>query len=123
MDETSFKLLDTPSRIAGLRTELAARQDSQKEHPVPGIRRSRTGAALLYSPIECCKLQNIDPQEWLLGVMKRIEYYPKASLVDLLPPKLPACPPILCPEAPIPKIKSTDKVPAVAKLPHYTAPA
>jgi len=43
------------------------------------------GAALLYSLIECCKLQKIDPQEWLLDVMKRIEYYPKDQLVDLLP--------------------------------------
>lgn len=43
------------------------------------------GAALLYSLIECCKLQKIDPQEWLLDVMKRIEYYPKDRLVDLLP--------------------------------------
>lgn len=43
------------------------------------------GAALLYSLIECCKLQNIDPQEWLLDVMKRIEYYPKDQLVNLLP--------------------------------------
>jgi transposase len=43
------------------------------------------GAALLYSLIECCKLQKIDPQEWLLDVMKRIEHYPKDQLVDLLP--------------------------------------
>lgn len=43
------------------------------------------GAALLYSLIECCKLQNINPQEWLLDVMKRIEYYPKDQLIDLLP--------------------------------------
>lgn len=43
------------------------------------------GAALLYSLMECCKLHNIDPQEWLLDVMKRIEYYPKNKLVDLLP--------------------------------------
>ena len=43
------------------------------------------GTALLYSMIECCKLQNIDPQEWLLDVMKRMECYAKDRLVDLLP--------------------------------------
>lgn len=43
------------------------------------------GAALLYSLMESCKLQKIDPQAWLLDVMQRIEHCPKDQLVDLLP--------------------------------------
>jgi hypothetical protein len=43
------------------------------------------GAALLYSLMECCKLQKINPQAWLLDVMKRIECHPKNQLADLLP--------------------------------------
>ncbi|MGH7239059.1 MAG: IS66 family transposase [Candidatus Saccharimonadales bacterium] len=43
------------------------------------------GAALLYSLMECCKLQKIDPQVWLLDVMRRIEYCPREQLIDLLP--------------------------------------
>ena len=45
------------------------------------------GAALLYSLTQCCKLQKIDPQAWLLDVMTRIEQYPKDRLADLLPHK------------------------------------
>ena len=43
------------------------------------------GAALLYSMMECCKLQKIDPHTWLLDVMKRIQYCSADQLIDLLP--------------------------------------
>jgi transposase len=45
------------------------------------------GAALLYSLMECCRLQRVDPMTWLLDVMKTIETYPPDQLADLLPHK------------------------------------
>lgn len=45
------------------------------------------GAALLYSLMECCRMNQIDPYEWLLDVMKRIETFPKDRLDELLPNK------------------------------------
>ena len=42
------------------------------------------------------------------------------SPVEDEPLKLPGSPLILYPEAPIPKIKNTDKVPAMEKLSYYT---
>jgi len=45
------------------------------------------GAALMYSLMECCRLQKVDPMIWLLDVMKNIETYPKDQLVNLLPHK------------------------------------
>lgn len=45
------------------------------------------GAALMYSLMECCRLQRVDPMTWLLDVMKTIETYPTDQLVDLLPHK------------------------------------
>jgi len=43
------------------------------------------GAALMYSLMECCRLQKVDPLAWLRDVMKNIETYPKDHLVHLLP--------------------------------------
>lgn len=43
------------------------------------------GAALLYSLLECCKLQKINPQAWLPDVVKRLEYCSPDQLIDLLP--------------------------------------
>lgn len=45
------------------------------------------GAALMYSLMECCRMNQIDPYQWLLDVMKRIETYPKDRLDELLPHK------------------------------------
>lgn len=45
------------------------------------------GAALMYSLMECCRMNQIDPYEWLLDVMKRIETFPKERLDELLPHK------------------------------------
>jgi transposase len=43
------------------------------------------GSALMYSLMECCRLQGVDPMAWLLDVIKTIETHPKDQLVDLLP--------------------------------------
>ncbi|MEJ7740643.1 MAG: transposase, partial [Chitinophagaceae bacterium] len=45
------------------------------------------GAALMYSLMECCRMNQIDPYQWLLDVMKRIEIFPKNRLDELLPNK------------------------------------
>lgn len=45
------------------------------------------GAALMYSLMECCRMNQIDPYEWLLNVLKRIETFPKDRLDELLPNK------------------------------------
>jgi hypothetical protein len=43
------------------------------------------GAALMYSLMQCCQLQEIDPMVYLLDVLKNIETYPPHQLADLLP--------------------------------------
>jgi len=45
------------------------------------------GSALMYSLMECCRLQGVDPMVWLLDVLKTIETYPRDQLVNLLPHK------------------------------------
>ncbi|MEO6001203.1 MAG: transposase domain-containing protein [Chitinophagaceae bacterium] len=41
----------------------------------------------MYSLMECCRMNKIDPYEWLLDVMKKIETFPKDRLDELLPHK------------------------------------
>ena len=45
------------------------------------------GSALMYSLMECCRLQEVDPMAWLLDIMKTIQSHPTDQLVNLLPHK------------------------------------
>ena len=42
-------------------------------------------AAVIYSLIGTAKLNNVDPQAWLAGVLARIAGHPARRLDDLLP--------------------------------------
>jgi len=60
---------------------------SRKNVLFPGSLDHGEGAALMYSLMECCRINQIDPYEWLLDVMKTIETFPKDRLDELLPNK------------------------------------
>ena len=42
-------------------------------------------AAAVYSPVETCKLNNIDPQAWLADVLARLPDHPAQKVDELLP--------------------------------------
>jgi len=42
-------------------------------------------AAAVYSLVETCKLNNVDPQAWLADVLARLPDYPANKIADLLP--------------------------------------
>ena len=42
-------------------------------------------AAAVYSLIESCKLNDVDPQAWLADVLARLPDYPANKIADLLP--------------------------------------
>lgn len=50
-----------------------------------GSDRGGQRAAIAYSLIQTCRLNDIDPQAWLADVLARIANHPIASLDELLP--------------------------------------
>jgi transposase len=50
-----------------------------------GSHRGGELAAIIYSFIATCKLQNIDPAKWLDDVLRRIVDHPEDKLIELLP--------------------------------------
>ena len=50
-----------------------------------GSERGGERAALMYSLIQTCKLNNVDPQAWLAFALARIADHPIHRLRDLLP--------------------------------------
>ena len=42
-------------------------------------------AAVIYSMMACCKLNKINPREWLTDVLRRLPAYPVNRVVELLP--------------------------------------
>ena len=42
-------------------------------------------AAILYTLIETCRLNDVDPEAWLADVLRRIAEHPAARLDQLLP--------------------------------------
>jgi transposase len=42
-------------------------------------------AAAVYSLVQTCKLNNVDPQAWLADVLARLPDYPANKIADLLP--------------------------------------
>ena len=50
-----------------------------------GSDRGGQRAAIVYSLIQTCKLNDVDPQAWLADVLARIAEYPVSRLADLLP--------------------------------------
>jgi len=42
-------------------------------------------SAIIYTIIENCRLHDIDPMEYLLDVLPRIEDHPKRRVAELLP--------------------------------------
>ena len=54
-------------------------------HLFAGSHRGGELAAVIYSFIATCKLQNIDPAKWLDDVLRRIPHQPENKLTELLP--------------------------------------
>lgn len=54
-------------------------------HLFAGSHRGGELAAIIYSFIATCKLQNIDPSKWLDDVLRRIPGQPENKLIELLP--------------------------------------
>src|ERR1700677_3909041 len=54
-------------------------------HLFAGSHRGGELAAIIYSFIATCKLQNIDPAKWLDDVLRRIPQQPENKLTELLP--------------------------------------
>jgi hypothetical protein len=50
-----------------------------------GSHRGGELAAIIYSLMATCKLQNIDPATWLEDVLSRIPVQPEDKLIELLP--------------------------------------
>ena len=59
----------------------------RKNYLFAGSHDAAQWAAIFYSFFACCKANNIDPSEWLLDVMNRIQKHPIQNLEDLLPHK------------------------------------
>ena len=60
----------------------------RKNYLFCGNHDSAENAAIMYSLIETCKAQDVDPREWMTDVLKRISRYNndyKLDLADLLP--------------------------------------
>lgn len=47
-------------------------------------------AAVLYSLLACCKLNKINPRDWLTDILKRLPSYPVNRVGELLPHRWPA---------------------------------
>ncbi len=60
----------------------------RKNYLFCGNHDSAENAAIMYSLIETCKAQDVDPREWMTDVLKRISRYNNdynLDLADLLP--------------------------------------
>lgn len=58
---------------------------TRKNFMFAGSHQAAQNAAIIYTFIASCKLQNIDPQEWLTDVLLSLPKHPKDKLADLLP--------------------------------------
>ncbi|MEM6320848.1 MAG: IS66 family transposase [Bacteroidota bacterium] len=59
----------------------------RKNYLFAGSHDAAQWAAIFYSFFACCKANDLDPSEWLLDVMNRIQSHPIQKLEDLLPHK------------------------------------
>jgi transposase len=59
----------------------------RKNYLFAGSHDAAQWTAMFYSFFACCKANNINPYEWLLDVMNRIQTHPIQHLEDLLPHK------------------------------------
>ena len=57
----------------------------RKNYLFAGSHRAGERAAIIYSLLGTCKLQGIDPREWLDDVLRRLSTHPEDKLTELLP--------------------------------------
>jgi len=57
----------------------------RKNYLFAGSHKAAQRGAIFYSFFGCCKLQNVDPNEWLLDVMQRLPNHPVNRIEELLP--------------------------------------
>ncbi len=68
-----------------LEREIRAITLGRHNHLFAGSHRGAERAAVMYSLIATCKLQNIDPSKWMSDVLQRINNHPPDKLIELLP--------------------------------------
>jgi hypothetical protein len=57
----------------------------RKNYMFAGSHEAAQNAAMIYSLLATCKLQNIDPYNWLKSVIKLMPTHPASRIEDLLP--------------------------------------
>jgi transposase len=57
----------------------------RKNYMFAGSHEAAQNAAMIYSLLATCKLQDIDPYNWLKSVIKLMPTYPASKIEDLLP--------------------------------------
>jgi len=67
------------------RTRSARRGSRQKNWTFAGSDEGGRRAAAVYSFIETCKLNDVDPQAWLAYVLAKLPDHPANSIDELLP--------------------------------------
>lgn len=77
----------------------------RKNWPFAGPGAGGHRAAAIYTLIETCKLNEVDPRAWLADVLKRLPNHPAKRIHELLPWAWgPRSRPLAQPEAPRPRI-------------------
>ena len=82
-----------PQTVTGIACEFGARRCSPSHNVAIGRRNwtfagSDAGghrAAAVYTLIETCKMNDVDPQAWLADVLARLPDHPANKVADLLP--------------------------------------
>ena len=59
----------------------------RKNYLFAGSHRAAQNAAMLYSFLGTCKINNVNPYEWMTDVLNRIPAHPVNKLEELLPHK------------------------------------
>ncbi len=57
----------------------------RKNYLFAGSHEGAKRAAVLYSLLACCKLNKVNPKDWLTDVLKRINAHPVSRIAELLP--------------------------------------
>jgi len=57
----------------------------RKNYMFAGSHRAGERAAIIYSLLGTCKLQGIDPHQWLDDILRRLPGQPEDKLLELLP--------------------------------------
>jgi hypothetical protein len=92
-----YELAHTPAKLSDGARKAAATLNNAAERAVRCVAVGRKNwtfagsdagghrAAAVYSLVQTCKLNDVDPQAWLADVLARLPDYPANKIADLLP--------------------------------------